>query len=297
MLNFGTFTPRTAALLAVGFAITLIGSLSIHVVMLQGLGVAFPDNGVVPKWAAVVNTVLSIGALAAAFQLARPALHRSSIVAQGLAVSIVYAGLKETLRGAVMNAVVTTAWAFNLAKALSPLVYSLSVGFSVAYLLASSLRPSRKLVGVFLLGLAAPLIIRPLVGAATDYVLQPLAGLDHAEIYTMPYGWQVLVPAYLTYIEPVAASFLLAALIWPRLGGGVAMQLAQFGLIVALIKGVVLPTLVFSLFLPMSVPQAMLSEGQFLLEALGLAFLTGLTLIGTSDRNRPMTLPPSSLES
>ena len=38
---------------------------------------------------------------------------------------------------------------------------------------------------------------------AFRHILASIAYLNHEEVYKAPYGWQIEVPAYITYMEPV----------------------------------------------------------------------------------------------
>ena len=109
--------------LLLGAALTLVGSLSVHVVMLQVLHVPFPVEQVSP-WAALLNAAASYGALLTVYQLARPKLGRYGFWQRALLIGALYAMLAETVRGALMNAVVTTAQGFSLLALLPKACYS-----------------------------------------------------------------------------------------------------------------------------------------------------------------------------
>src|ERR1035438_4048979 len=89
-----------------------------------------------------------------------------------------------------------------------------------------------------------------------------------------PYGWQVLIPAYLTLAELVIACMLLAVWVWPGLSTKPGIRMLQFVALVLLMKGMLLPTFVYSFYSKTRLPLAMLSQSQFFFETLALAILT-----------------------
>jgi hypothetical protein len=86
----------------------------------------------------------------------------------------------------------------------------------------------------------------------------------------------VLIPAYLTYAEPVIACMAVAYLVWEGLSRKPGKRMLQFCLLILSIRGMLLPTFLYSFYSKLRLPMAMLSESQFLFETLALAFLTAL---------------------
>jgi hypothetical protein len=85
-----------------------------------------------------------------------------------------------------------------------------------------------------------------------------------------------MIPAYLTFAEPVIACAVIAYLVWPRLPSPPALRIASFVLLILFMDTMVLRTFVFSFYIEAPIGIALLSESQFLLEFLTLAALTGL---------------------
>lgn len=274
-----TSPPREARngwVLVAGFFVALVVSLSIHVVMLQIMNVPYPDRSAVPATAKFVNAWFSILALLVVCRLAREKLERLGPVGGSLALLVLYAMLKEALlRTIVMNGVVTTAWVYSAVSALPRLAGFLLVAGAVV-LGGRLLRKSWQLA-VYSLALAGASFfgVEPLLGAASGSILKSISYLAHEEIYAVPYGWQVIVPAYLTYAEPVLATFFLAWLVWPHLSP--RFWFTQFVLLVTLMKGALLSLFLFSPYLPHDLPTALASESQFTFEALALCALVILT--------------------
>ncbi|KFF02781.1 hypothetical protein IX38_12480 [Chryseobacterium luteum] len=85
------------SILFFGFLITLFISLSIHIVMLQVIGVGFPDHSPVPKIPKLLNTWFSVLALFTFYYLAKERLSKKSVVIQTLIVFAIYSMIKESL--------------------------------------------------------------------------------------------------------------------------------------------------------------------------------------------------------
>ena len=260
--------PALVAALIVAGAV----SLSIHVVMLQVLGIPFPEDQP-PVWAKVMNLAGTTSALIAFQVNARAKLGGfwRTVVISGPILLL----LKEGIRGAIMNGVVTTGWGFALAGVLVPLLLS----FGIALICATSSRWVRSPLTLLAAGLltgALAYVLQALVGVAISPVMGALAHLARPDVYHLPYPLAVLIPAYLTFAEPLVGCGLLVALVWDRIEGGLAARLAQLTLLVLFLKGVVVRTLVFPAYMEQPYFQGMLSQSQFLLEFAALAILTAL---------------------
>jgi hypothetical protein len=261
--------------LIAGLAIAGILALSVHVVMLQVLHIPFPQDDP-PYWARLLNIASMAIAVLIFLDLARPALEKRSFVARWLILAALLAMLRETVRGAVMAGVVTTAWTFSLAQMLVPLLLWLAIAF-LCTVAAPLLRPLwSKAIGAVAIA-AAALWLSPMIGAALSPLFEALGPLAHPDVYELPYPWQVMVPAYLTFAEPVFACALIARLVWDRLPSPPALRLALFVALVLFMDTMVLRTFLFSFFGAGPLGAAMLSGSQFMLEVLVLAALTGVT--------------------
>lgn len=187
---------------------------------------------------------------------------------------VIVTALRETLRGGIMNGVVTWGWAFSAITLIEPLVRVLIVAML-------SVIAVRWVRGV------ASLILVALVTAAISFGAQNMAGvylsslpshfssLARPDLYTFPYPMQVMVPAYLTFVEPLVATVAMIALIWDRMPSNRVARLALFAVLVATVKGVVGLTFINSFFAPQPLFLALLSYSQFLFEFLALGLLAG----------------------
>ena len=269
--------PIFWTILIAGAVITNLISLSVHVGMLQGLNVPFPDRSSVPALAALLNTALAVFALLNFYGLARGRLAGRLPWVQALIVAAVFAGLKELMRGSVMNAVVTTAWAFSAAQMLSSTLYSLMLGAIVVALTPRLTSGWSRVVAAVAVAAGMMLVVRPLADRLLAPLLESLASLSHPDVYAMPYGWHVLSWAYATYFEPVIASIAVAALVWPALTGSTLRRVVQVTALIVVIKGALLPTFLFALWNRAGVGVGMVSESQFLFEAVLLGILAAVT--------------------
>ena len=130
-----------------GMLLTLIVSLSVHVFMLQVLRIPFPDFEGVSLWARLLNTALALFALIVVCRAAQPRLARFSKATQCIILFLLYAMLKESFRGILMNGVVTTGWGFDVVAGLPGLAYALVLSSLVVFL-APVLRSLWAKVGV-----------------------------------------------------------------------------------------------------------------------------------------------------
>jgi hypothetical protein len=262
--------------LLIGMLMTLLVSLSVHVVMLQVLHVPFPEFAGVSIWASFLNMAGAVLAMMLLCSAARPRLALFSKVSQCIIVFLLYVMLKETFRGILMNGVVTTAWRFDLVAGLPSLTYGLIL--TTLLVIVTPLLGSiwAKGMGAGVITAVAMFVLRPALSKAFAPFLKAAQHFDHDEIYSFPYGWHVLLPAYVTYAEPVIACMLIAVLVWHSLSTKPVFRLVQFCMLILLIRGMLFPSFVYSFYSKAKLPIAMLSQSQFLFETVSLAVLTAL---------------------
>jgi hypothetical protein len=260
--------------LLLGMSVILIVSLSVHVFMLQVLRIPFPDFAGISAWAPLLNTALAVFALIVVCSEAQPKIARLSKTTQYIVVFLLYAMLKESFRGIFMNGIVTTGWGFDIVAGLPSLAYTFVLSSLIVFLTPVLRSFWARVSGAAVLAGIAIFALRPLLGIIFASALKAAAHFDHPEVYSFPYGWQVLIPAYITYAEPVIACMFVAFLIWERLSEKTITRVLQFSLIILSIRGMLLPTFIYSFYSKAKLPEAMLSESQFLFETLALAILT-----------------------
>ncbi|MEO8255274.1 MAG: hypothetical protein ABI554_12910 [Flavobacterium sp.] len=120
--------------------------------------------------------------------------------------------------------------------------------------------------------------VSPLIGAAWKPVADKIAYLaPTSEWCKLPYGPDVLIPAYLSFIEPVLASLVMAILILNQLSKIHWLKYLLFTLIVLAIKYQLLMPIFYTVLHKGAFKANLASEGQFALESIVLAITTGLT--------------------
>jgi hypothetical protein len=258
--------------------LTAIAALSVHVVMLEVLHVPFPENGTVGKLPRYISLAGSLGATMAVYLLAGPDLRRFSLPIRCLVTFALLVALRElVVRAIVMDGVVTTAWTFSLVSHLPRLAGLLIACAAIVPVADRLTRPWQWALAAIVIAAAYMFGVQPLVDMGFAPVLKALSYLAHDEIYQVPYGWQVNVPAYITFAEPVAAALAIAWLTWDRLSARPGVRVLQFVALIMFMKGSVLPTLVYSFYIEGSLLTAIVSESQFGLETLTLALMTAAT--------------------
>jgi len=261
-----------------GFLAALIVSLSIHIVMLQNLGVPYPDHSTVPMLPRYINTGCSLLALLVFYHLASHRLSRLPLLLRCLLVFALYAMVKEALiRANVMEGVVTTAWVFPWIKSAPRLLSYLLVACAVVLLNPIIKRRWQMVLAAVVLAAVVMFGLEPLLGAVFNPIIGSFAYLAHDDVYAVPYGWQVMIPAYITYAEPVLASFVIVALTWQTIARQNNLRIVYSVLLGGFMKGALLPLFLYSPFLDLNFPTAMLSESQFTFEVLALALIVALT--------------------
>ena len=245
--------------------------------MLDVLGIPHPDIARVSRRAIFLNTALSVVATFLFYRLAAPTFVRWSLAVRCLLLTAVYAMLSEALfRNFIMDGVVSHAWRYCFVENLArPIEYLITCCLIVR--LSTRLRstPAIILAGIAI-ATAMFFLINPRIDSISDKLVASIEYLDTGNIYNPPYGWQVNVPSYLTFLEPVLASFAIAAFIWDKLSPRPILRTVQFALLVMAMKGSILPTLVYSFYQNIRLPAAVLSESQFGIEILVMALLTAL---------------------
>ena len=163
-----TLTQRTShasrpLLLAVGLAIAGILGLGTHIVLQQVLGVPYPDMHLVPDWASFLNKWSAWGAVVAIWLYDERHSPERTWIGRWLRIALIFLLVKETLRAAVMQGVVTTSYAIYLALAV-PTIVAVIAGFGLAGLVARYVRgPGAIVLGGPPLAARSELVWRPFV--------------------------------------------------------------------------------------------------------------------------------------
>jgi hypothetical protein len=263
----------------IGVFITGICALSVHAIMLQVLGAAFPDLSVVtPSYRFFIRAAQTLGLLVL-WQYASKTVDRSFLKQWGLLFLITAMLTEDLVRGPFMAGYCTHAWLFAFVSNIPKL---LSLAIVSAIVVAVTPRISgivRKTVAAVILAAFAIFALNPLIGMAFAPVMQSIANLaPQSEWCTLPYGPNVLIPAYISFVEPTLACMAAGLLTWRQLSTSRGMRFVQFSLIVLAIKNQLLTPFFYAALAKGSFIAGLTSEGQFVLEALVLALLTGVTM-------------------
>jgi hypothetical protein len=181
---------------------------------------------------------------------------------------------KALIRSAVMDGFATTAWVFSFVISLPRLITILIVSCLVVVTEPLLRRPWRLLLGAVAIAALVQFLCTPFIGVVFGHILESIAYLSHDEVYKAPYGWQIEVPAYITYLEPVVACFIMAALIWDGLSKSLLWRTLQFVMLILAMNTLLIRPIVYVFYAPLDPLTAMLSMGQFFLESPALALLT-----------------------
>lgn len=262
-----------------GLFLTAVCALSVHAVMLQVLGTPFPDLSVVTVPYRFAIRVAQTLALMVFWQYASRTVNRSFLVQWGL-LFLIFSMLTESLiRDPFMAGYCTNAWVFafvsNIPKLLGiAIVCAIVVATTPRLLLAW-----QQIVAATIIAALARFALSPLIGMAAAPLMKSIASLaPQGEWCALPYGLNVLIPAYLSFAEPTLACVAAAILIWDKLSTSRGMRFLAFSMLILAIKNQLLMPFFYAGLAKGSFLLGLTSEGQFALEALALAVLTGATM-------------------
>ncbi len=277
-------TARNLVILAVGLVITAFLALGSHDLAIAHLGIPYPSDGDVPPWARFLGQVVRLGAMVYVCRLARWYLDKRSTVLAATIFGLLIVFLQETLRVIVVDNIVSDGWIDlrwvhllmnRLPNALLSF-YSGAIAVVIARKIGSD-RHVRLLIAIAVASAIGYFGLLPALTAVSDLITAALQLTEVPEVHTMPYGIYVYKYIYGMFIEPTISSFALIYLLWPALNGSKPRRIAIFVFLMLLMRGRVIATGVFSFWIKDSWALAFAAEGQFFIETLILAALTGLT--------------------
>ncbi len=277
-------TARDLVILAVGLVITAFLALGSHDLAIAHLGIPYPSDGDVPPWARFLGQVVRLGAMVYVCRLARWYLDKRSTVLAATIFGLLIVLLQETLRVIVVDNIVSDGWIDlrwvhllmnRLPNALLSF-YSGAIAVVIARKIGSD-RHVRLLIAIAVASAIGYFGLLPALTAVSDLITAALQLTEVPEVHTMPYGIYVYKYIYGMFIEPTISSFALIYLLWPALNGSKPRRIAIFVFLMLLMRGRVIATGLFSFWIKDSWALAFAAEGQFFIETLILAALTGLT--------------------
>ena len=267
-------------ILAVGAIVTMVLSLSVDAVMLQGLHVPYPYNFPHTGWARLPDGILSaLGAIYLSTHL-RQNTGKHSIGFRCLLLFLLLASIHEDLfRGPFMefiNLSNFTLYPFidNIPKLIPWAVVALGVELWISH--ERSLRAD--LIAAVLLAIVVGLLVKPFAYYAFEGVTHFTGVREGQQRYGLPYDWHILLPAYGTFFEPVLAALVIARAIRDDLP---PESLTRFGITAALILALKRPVFapLINIHYAKAAPlRSVLSYAQFTFETMALGILTATTL-------------------
>jgi len=279
-----TFSVRNLIVLAFGLIITAFLALGAHDLAIAHLGIPYPNDRDVPAWARYVGQVVRLGTMVHVCRLASWYLDRRSTLLAATIFGLLVVLLQETLRVIVVDNIVSDGWVdqrwvYLLMTRLPTALLSFYSGV-IALVIARKLGPGRPMALLFAVVIASALGyfgLLPVIKYIADLITATLHLVESPEVHTMPYGIYVYKYIYGMFIEPTISSFILLYMLWPSLEGSKLRRVALFVTLMLLMRGRVVSTGLFSFWIKDSWAMAFAAEGQFFIETLVLAALTGLT--------------------
>lgn len=271
----------------IGIVLSTVLSLGIHAVMLQDLNVPFPDISVITAPYKFIMRVFSILGLIFFWELAHKKVC-GSFAKKWAVLFMIYSMLTESLfRDPFMDGYCTDSIVYMLLDNVPKLL-------AIAIMCGLVVFATPKLGKVFFKFLAAIVIAvifvfaaSPLMQAVWKPVMEKISYLAPTGGWCkLPYGPDVLIPAFITFIEPVLACLALAILILNQLSKTKWLKFLLFGLIVLAIKNQLLTPMFYVVLHEGNFLSNLASEGQFVLEAIVLAITTGLTWQWSSEQSK-----------
>jgi heme exporter protein D len=265
-------------LLVAGAVLTTVLSLTVHVFMLQVLHepypASFPRTGwpIFPAYFFITISAIYIDTLI------KIRIRTISVWARCVVLFLLIAGLREQLfRAPFMNFINGNPYTIYVWIANIPRLIPLAV---LACLVVSVTEWSRRKWQKWLAGLAISvsifLLCLSVVNGMFAEILRSISSLNSPNRYNPPYNYHIIIPAYLTFLEPVIASFLVGALIWEELPA--RWRILILTALIFAIKGPVVSPFINIIYAGTDPMTAVLSMAQFSFESITLGLCTAVTL-------------------
>ena len=95
----------------------------------------------------------------------------------------------------------------------------------------------RKVFGAVLIGGLVFYVVKVPTDGVFAHILASIEYLDPANRFNPPYDYHIVIPAYFSFAEPVAASFAVGLLTWDQLSRHSLTRIAQLALLILLAHG------------------------------------------------------------
>jgi len=274
----------------IGIFLSTMLSLSVHAVMLQEMNVPFPDLSVITTPYKFIIRIFSILGLIFFWELAHKKVH-GSFAKKWMLLFLIDSMLTESLfRGPFMDGYCTNSIGYMFISNIPKL---LAIAITCGLIIFTAPIISKTLFKILTaIGIAAIFMFaaNPLMQAAWKPVMDKVAYLaPTGEWCKLPYGPDVLIPAYISFIEPVLACLTMAILILNQLSKKTWLKFLLFGLIVLAVKYQLMMPVFYVVLHKGSFQSNLASEGQFALETIALAITTGFTWQWSSEHSKKQT--------
>ena len=268
------------SVLVPGFIVTMVAALSVHAVMLDYLHVPYPYALPHTGWSAFPDFVALGCAAVAIHALTQPKLGARTQATRILVLFLLIGGLKETLFRdvfmGVINSKPVTVYPFvQWLPKLAPLAALAAIIVWSGALMTST---PQKVLGAILISTFVFFAVKGPADGVASHILAAIEYLDPKNRFNPPYDYHILIPAYLSFAEPVAASFAVGLLIWDRSSSRPLLRIAQLASLILLAHGPVFRPFINILYANTDAGTAMLSVGQFSFESIALGVLTGIVI-------------------
>ena len=217
-------------------AIVTFVSLSIHVVMLQLMGVQYPDVSHIGRLGLLYPLSQSAG-LVALTVAALPWLQRFHTAMRGLIVGLLFAAMNGVVRNALMAGLTTTDFGGSVAGFVQQVVFDVLLGTLAVGAVTLIRHTALRIVSAMLIAAFGTFFLNPTLGNLLAPMIAWSAQHTRPEVYVLPYGPNILVPSYLLFSETVIACLVvryalrLRARKWDQIG------LLRYAGIVLLVRG------------------------------------------------------------
>ena len=267
-------------LMTAGAIVTMAFSLSVHAVMLQGFHVPYPYNFPHTGLARLPDEVLSVlGAMYLSAHLPENIRRRSFVFRCAFMFLFLATIHEDFFRGPFMEFInLSNFMLYPFVDNLPKLIPFAIIAVGVEYWTDRKTGIEATLIAAIPLAAVASLVIAPLSNHVFTGVLHFTEAREGHQRYGVPYDWHILLPAYLTFFEPVIAAFVIGYAVRRQLP---STPLLQFGITAALVvalKGPVFAALLNIQYAGTTPSTAILSYAQFTFETVALGILTAATL-------------------
>ena len=272
---------------AIGVFLSTVLSLSVHAIMLQEMNVPFPDLSVITTPYKFIIRIFSVLGLLFFWQLADKKID-GSFVKKWAILFLINAMLTESLfRGPFMDGYCTNSIGFMLVNNI-PKLLAIAITCGLVVITAPKLNNVLfKLLAAAAIAAVFMFITNPLIGTAWKPVMEKISYLaPTSEWCKLPYGPDVLIPAYFSFIEPVLACLVMAILILNQLAKEQWLKYLLFALIVLAVKYQLLMPVFYMLLHKGAFQSNLEGEGQFALEAIILSLTTAFTFEWSINKER-----------